>query len=197
MWKKHNLLCKGSLGWKAPRTPLTLRTPFKGNLVKNGEQVKTFWFEIQSQIWGSFLKTQRPFTTTKALWLSTGTKLEFKRGARHADWRSRHNFVCMLFFWCLRFVLLSYVSQWRWREQRSWRHSELGVADRSEGDIMKKSWSCSWLAWLRYFSCLSCCVHVLSFVAWNIELDVVSVFTIYVVMAHDENLGRNSDGIWV
>ena len=65
--KKHNLLCKGSLGWKAPRTPLTLKTPFKGNLVKNGEEVKTFLFESQRQIWGSFVKTQRPFTTTKAL----------------------------------------------------------------------------------------------------------------------------------
>jgi hypothetical protein len=30
------------------------------------EQVKSFGFEIQSQIWGSFVKTQRPFTTTKA-----------------------------------------------------------------------------------------------------------------------------------
>ena len=109
-------------------------------------------------------------------------------------------FVCR-FVSCLRFVLLSYVSQWRWREQRSWRHSELGVADRSEGDIMKKGWSCSWLAWLRYLSCLSCCVHILSFVAWNMELDVVSDFMNmwydWVVMANDENLGRNSDGIWV
>ena len=109
-------------------------------------------------------------------------------------------FACC-FVSCLRFVLLSYVSQWRWREQRSWRHSELGVANRSEGDIMNKGWGCSWLAWLRYLSCLSCCVHVLSFVAWNMELDVVSDFMNmwydWVVMANDENLGRNSDGIWV
>ena len=62
---------------------------------------------------------------------------------------------------CLRFVLLSYVSQWRLREQRSWSHSELGVADRSEGDIIKRSWCCSWLAWLRYLLRLSCCDHVL------------------------------------
>ena len=40
---------------------------------------------------------------------------------------------------------------------------------------------------------------ILSFVACDMELDVVSVFTNIwyncVVMAHDENLGRNSDGI--
>ena len=42
-------------------------------------------------------------------------------------------------------------------------------------------------------------MHDLSFVAWNMKLDVVIVFAniwyIFVVMAHDENLGRNSDGI--
>ena len=39
-------------------------------------------------------------------------------------------------------------------------------------------------------------MHVFSFVSCNMELDVVSVFTNIryncVVMAHDENLGRNS-----
>ena len=30
----YNFLWKGSSGWKAPRTPFTLRTPFKGNLVQ-------------------------------------------------------------------------------------------------------------------------------------------------------------------
>ena len=43
--------------------------------------------------------------------------------------------------------------------------------------------------------------NVLSFVAWNMGLDVVSDFMNMwydeVVMAYDENLGRNSDGIWV
>ena len=46
------------------------------------------------------------------------------------------------------------------------------------------------------FELLCACVE---FCFGNMELDVVSVFTNIcyecVVMAHDENLGRNSDGI--
>ena len=42
-------------------------------------------------------------------------------------------------------------------------------------------------------------MHDLSFVSCDMKLDVVSVFAniwyIYVVMAHDENLGRDSGGI--
>ena len=98
------------------------------------------------------------------------------------------NTVCMLLVsWS--YSEFSWVSQWRWREQRSWRYSELWVANRSEGDIMKKGWSCLWLAWLRWWSCLSCCVHVLSSVTWNIQLGVV-------IWVHADMVRFGCHGTW-
>ena len=138
-----------------------------------GTGIRLVWQQENS--WFCQLEVHLLFSE-RTIWLSTGTKLEFKRG-RDTPIDAVDTILSVWYFViCLRFVLLSYVSQWRWREQRSWRHSELGVADRSEGDIMKEGWSCSWLAWLRYLSCLSCCVHGLSLLLeiWNLMLWVIS-----------------------
>ena len=54
------------------------------------------WCNGQENSWFCQLEVHLLFSE-RTIWLSTGTKLEFKRGTRHADWRSRHNFVCMLF----------------------------------------------------------------------------------------------------
>ena len=130
----------------------------------------------------------------RTTWLSSEIKREFKRGDVPSEttgsWfvlerkilRPVLSLRCVLsvsWCWialfaccsvsCLRFVLLSYVSQWRWREQRSWRHSELGVANRSEGDIMKKGWCCfdwTWCCWTWFELvcwCLDVCVLVFCF----------------------------------
>ena len=63
-------------------------------------------------------------------------------------------------------------------EQRSWRHSETGVANRCD-------WPCGW-------TCLNCCVHVFGCCKCGHEHMVQS-------SCHGTwwKLGKNSDGIWV
>ena len=79
------------------------------------------------------------------------------------------------------------------------QNSEL-LADLRETSWRKVEVVLDWLDCDIYlmFELLCACFE---FCFWNMELDVVSVATNVcydcVVMAHDENLGRNSDGIWV